>query len=292
MSIIHTIILIMMTGLWVNKTLAVDVASADARVVSVIGRAFIDKKPLGEGATVAIGGQIETAENSAVKLLMPDRTILDIGASSRYRLNEYSVTANTRKAEMTLEMGSVRASVMKKMGAAQSKFYIRTKASVLAVRGTEFSVEVRDKEHTVTVSEGKVDVMDPSTLKLLGELPIGYQATLQLNKIQISSIGPAKAQGVVGEFTVVDPTFHRTVVHTPESPALDSVIILVRSTSETPKQSSVTLDDIPAALGGDLATGTSPIPGMVTIPGGSAASIGNGSGVSPTASIQIRLGNP
>ena len=131
-------------------------------VVTVNGQVTIKSKALASGAPIYPDDEVLTGENSSAKFLMVDKSIIDLGASTSFKFDDYrDGEGDSRQADLTLNLGTVRASVTKKLDE-KSKFYIRTKSSVLAVRGTEFLAkhEVKDGKVTeqVTVGSGKVEM--------------------------------------------------------------------------------------------------------------------------------------
>lgn len=109
---------------------------------------------MGYGDPVYAGEVIRTETSSRVKILMTDRSIIDIGEDSAIRIRTYpSNLASDGDRNLDLELGSVRASV-KKTQSGKGKFFIRTKSSVLAVRGTEVIMD----QNTATCVTGSADI--------------------------------------------------------------------------------------------------------------------------------------
>lgn len=153
-----------------------------ARAVSVSGKVLVRGEGAGTQMTFLKTGDklfkgtiLNTGSNGAVKLLMTDRTILDLGPSSLFKVNDYQVQAGNvgdRTVDMSLDYGSVRASVNEKISSNKGKFTIRTKAATMGVRGTEFvvnsalpvknaaGVATEPPKTSITVMHGKVEVAD------------------------------------------------------------------------------------------------------------------------------------
>lgn len=149
-----------------------------ARAVSVSGKVLMR----GEGSTTAQmaflkagdrlykGAIVNTGSDGAVKLLMTDRTIIDLGPSSLFKMNDYQLgKVGDRKVDLSLDYGQVRASVNEKLTSDKGKFTIRTKTATMGVRGTEFVVNAPvtslennsdPKTTSLTVMHGKVEVID------------------------------------------------------------------------------------------------------------------------------------
>jgi len=120
-------------------------------VVNISGKVLVrnenagaqDKmKALKAGDSFAEGTIINTGSNGSAKLLMSDKTIMDIGPSTLFKVDEYELKNkdySNRKVEVSMDYGKVRASVNRKISE-RGKFRFKTKAATMGVRGTEFIV--------------------------------------------------------------------------------------------------------------------------------------------------------
>ena len=159
-------------------------------IVSVKGTVFIRQdKSTGRqpasppkaipGEKVYAGDVINTSSDGGVKILMKDKTIVDIGASTLFKLDEYlQRNGGNRKAKIDLAFGKLRVSVTKKLQG-DGKFEVKTKSATMGVRGTEFIVKedlpdrlskndksssvdaAKSQKTEITVVQGKVDVSTP-----------------------------------------------------------------------------------------------------------------------------------
>jgi hypothetical protein len=156
-------------------------AKANAgRAVTMIGRVLVRNEgepnaPVRElkvGDSVHPGDIVNTRSDATAKLIMIDKSIVDLGASTLFKVDEWvSNNITDRKVALTLGYGKIRASVSTPVGP-KGKFTIKTKAATMGVRGTEFIVssdvtetggsEKDGKPITtqVTVVHGKVEVFD------------------------------------------------------------------------------------------------------------------------------------
>ena len=121
---------------------------ASGKVVSISGRVLSrndrDKTPhmnfMKTGDAIAPGTIINTDSTSSVKLLMSDKTILDLGPSTLFKINEYKLNGGAnREVGLQMDYGKIRASVNTPVGA-KGKFTVKTRTASMGVRGTEFSV--------------------------------------------------------------------------------------------------------------------------------------------------------
>lgn len=208
-------------------------------VVTLNGSVTVKTKQLQAGAPIFPNDEVLTGENSAAKFLMVDKSIIDLGASTSFKFEDYRDGENeSRQAELSLEFGSVRASVTKKLDE-KSKFHIRTKSSVLAVRGTEFLAKYETKDgkvtEQVTVGSGRVEMNTGGRMVALnpgnqynatgtipnkeqsgsGNASSGSGGTSQEEKPalkgEVTTLAPEKLTETLKEAKVEDKTFVETV---------------------------------------------------------------------------------
>jgi len=92
------------------------------------------------GDAIEKGEIINTDSRASIKLLMSDRSIVDLGPSSLFKVDEYQLkNGPDRDVQMSLDYGTTRMSVNRPVGD-KGKFVIRTKSATMGVRGTEFIV--------------------------------------------------------------------------------------------------------------------------------------------------------
>jgi len=161
------------TGL---NTLEAYAACSAGRVFAVSGSVLIRSLGVGGAAArvakvgdcVERGSVINTASNGKAKLLLEDRSIIDIGGSTSYHFEELKLadkgSLDNRDVSMSIDYGKVRASVNAPIKG-QGKFRVRTRAATMGVRGTEFVVDAGSPlqsgdqaSSSVTVLSGRVDV--------------------------------------------------------------------------------------------------------------------------------------
>jgi hypothetical protein len=158
------------------------------QAVNVTGRVLVrnedQSKPtltvLKSGDTITQGTVLNTSSIGNAKLLMSDKTVLDLGPSTLFKVKEYQLKkGEDRTVEMSMGYGKIRASVNSPVGP-RGKFTIKTRSATMGVRGTEFVISaglgatVKSAEKAIsmagqtqiTVIKGKVDVL---TTPLAGE---------------------------------------------------------------------------------------------------------------------------
>jgi hypothetical protein len=164
------------------------------KVVSVDGKVLIRQdgssgggfmKP---GIEVKEGDVINTASDGKAKILLQDKTILDIGPSALFKVEKFRPNhGGDRNVDLSMPYGTTRVSVSQPI-ASKGKFQIRTKTATMGVRGTEFVVQAeipatlhapakqdgggeggakaapaKAPETKITVIQGKVAVDQPAT---------------------------------------------------------------------------------------------------------------------------------
>lgn len=160
-------------------------------VVSVSNRVLVRNASQPEGGvrvlkvgnSVFRGDVINTSSNSSLKLLMKDQSIVDLGASTLFKVDEFKLNqVSDRDVKLSMMYGKVRASINKKVGK-NGKFKIRTRSATMGVRGTELVIlsdlsdsgteakssnpataasATQEAKTQIIVLEGKVEVDVPS----------------------------------------------------------------------------------------------------------------------------------
>jgi hypothetical protein len=219
-----------------------------ARAISVAGQVSIRKSAQAEAAGHALRSGdaifaddvIKTSGAGSLKLLFSDKTVLDLGPSSLFRVNEYKLKGgDDREVTMSLDYGKIRAAVNTPVGA-KGKFLIRTKTTTMGVRGTEFVVASDLKAGTgtgagqqsvkteITVVHGLVEVTDRAAppgappvavgagKQLVSAGAVSGERVLQRSSAsaapQVVDVPPAQMKSIVAEAKVEDKTFKQAVV--------------------------------------------------------------------------------
>jgi hypothetical protein len=225
-------------------TLATTACAAEeeyiARAVSVSGKVLargegggsVQMTFLKPGDKLFKGSIVNTGSDGAVKLLMTDRTILDLGPSSLFKMNDYQVKkgeVGDRKVDMSLDYGTVRASVNEKLTSSKGKFTIRTKAATMGVRGTEFVINApvpakgdgaEPPKMSLTVMHGKVEVADTNAAPGAPVIPVtpGLQFAKSGDGIgQVAQLGTAETAKIKNEAFQKDMTFMQAVSFDPST---------------------------------------------------------------------------
>jgi hypothetical protein len=205
---------------------------------------------------------INTDSNGSVKILFQDQSIMDLGQSSLFKVEEFENKPNPeeRKVEMSLGYGRIRAAINQKIGTL-GKFKIKTRAATMGVRGTEFYVmsEIEDSpagkgsegtsgtdqslKTQVVVTEGKVEVSAPKGsepsagfAKPVEVLP-GEKFTASLDLVEdkdsgrapasvasaVEKVAPEEMKTVVDQGKLKDTTFTQSIqIEAPTNSSSDS----------------------------------------------------------------------
>jgi hypothetical protein len=205
---------------------------------------------------------INTDSNGSVKILFQDQSIMDLGQSSLFKVEQFENKGKSedRKVEMSLSYGKIRAAINQKIGTL-GKFKIKTRAATMGVRGTEFYVmsdidsnvvgrESRGNSSAgasevpqtkIVVTEGKVEVaaargpeasagFEKPVAVLPGEK---FTATLDLNEDHagarspasvpvVEKVAPEEMKAVVSDVKLKDTTFVQAIQIEAPPPAVSS----------------------------------------------------------------------
>ena len=187
----------MMAAAGVFSAWSVFAANGVGKVVSVSGKVMArvegaDKGRKGIPATrflkagdeILQSDVINTGSDSSVKILFSDQSIMDLGPSTLFKVEEFQnnkADPEARKVEMSLAYGRIRAAINQKVGK-EGKFKVRTHAATMGVRGTEFYVNAGSADSLKTGVDSKADSKPPVTELVVTE-----------GKVEaVKSGGPAK----------------------------------------------------------------------------------------------------
>jgi uncharacterized membrane protein YgcG len=145
--------------------LAAEEAQPPSYQLTVVERKLFRDSPapetqLDSGASVTAGDLLRTGARSSAEILCPEAAArFRIAAKTRARL-----ASEAPGVLLELEEGRLHA-LFEKLGDGPAERLVTTPSAVLAVRGTEYGVEVDGKgDTTVTVFEGEVEVVDVGRL--------------------------------------------------------------------------------------------------------------------------------
>ena len=150
-------------------------------VISVQGTAFLATRSgmepfkLIRGTRLYVLNQIKTEKNTKVRILLGQKSILDIGSSTAITLQGSS--AKQEGPAVNLKLGRIWAKVIKALTPTPN-FRIITQHAVVGIRGTEFFVDYDKSDKTqVTVVDGAVE-LSGKNFPVTKRLEAGFQGTL------------------------------------------------------------------------------------------------------------------
>ncbi len=92
------------------------------------------------GLPLVPGDVINTSSSGTAKILMKDKSIVDLGGSTLFKIDEFKMqNEKDRTVALSLPYGKMRASVNVPVGP-RGKFTVRSRSATMGVRGTEFLV--------------------------------------------------------------------------------------------------------------------------------------------------------
>lgn len=211
----YFVTVLVLSTLFQHVALAAQKVPADnvGRVLSLRGvatvrqRTALDKKSqqLKRGDYLSAGSMVRTGLNSAVRLLMKDKSILDLGPSTHITLARYDVDAASRKRSVGLHVfvGRLWARVTS-VFQGEKNYEVFTANAVAGVRGTELVVDVElSGQSQVTCVEGAVEVLNrlDGASQMLGALdrsqvdPGGLMRQTQITPIEVQQMAASVNSG-------------------------------------------------------------------------------------------------
>ena len=108
-----------------------------------------------EGSVVLLGDIFETGDDSGVKILLDDDSLLSLGDNTKYEFNEFIYTPETRESLSNITKGQIRAIIRKVKGDNADIKFITPTASA-GIKGTTLFIDA--DENIFAVKEGIVAV--------------------------------------------------------------------------------------------------------------------------------------
>ena len=128
---------------------------------------------LENGGPIVLGDQLRTGPEGKLKLLFRDDSVLTLGPSSTLTLDE-QVAGGPPSSRFTLAVGTLRAIVTERYGAAGARFEVSTPTAIAGVHGTGFIASFDDKDDKTTV----VGLFDTTLVRPAGTAPGAHEVRL------------------------------------------------------------------------------------------------------------------
>ena len=142
-------------------------------------------KPLASGNIVAVGDVVRTGKDGQAEFTWADKTRWKLAPNTQLVVAKASLnsTKKTEVSQFRLDAGKVFVRIVKSL-TPDSKFEVETPTAVAAVRGTVFSVEVKDGKTNVETFAGHVRVSSEGQQKMVdpGEAGTAGAGAIQLEK--------------------------------------------------------------------------------------------------------------
>ena len=150
---IAAIITVFMISSAVKAQDSVGIVTALQGVVNVSDSSGI--KQLSQGDNIFMGDIIETGEDSGVKIVFNDESMISLGDNTVFEINEFVYTPTQRKAISNITKGKMRA-IIKNLKGGNSDVEFNTPNAVAGIKGTTLYINA-DKA-LFCVREGEVEV--------------------------------------------------------------------------------------------------------------------------------------
>jgi len=101
------------------------------------------------GSSVMVSDRVSTGNDGSVGITLRDNTMLSAGPNSTLELNKFLFDSTTHQGEInaTVKRGTLAVISGKVAAAAPTRVSFNTPTATLGVRGTEFVIEVADREN-------------------------------------------------------------------------------------------------------------------------------------------------
>ncbi|MFL5815315.1 MAG: FecR domain-containing protein [Bdellovibrionia bacterium] len=119
------------------------------------------------GDVIYIKDVINTGSDGRIKVLMKDKSIIDLGPSALFKIDDFKGKkgAADREVDVSMVYGTMRAAVTQKLEG-KGKFKVKTPSATMGVRGTEFVVksEVSDLKDVGKLLKNTSGTLPPAAL--------------------------------------------------------------------------------------------------------------------------------
>lgn len=123
--------------------------NGQATVISTEGSETVEK-----GTQVFLGDRLETGDDSGLKILFNDDSLISLGANATLEITEFVYTPTERKSLSNLVKGKLKG-IIQKIPGAETDIEFATPNAVAGIKGTELYI---DALGTVYASEGEIRV--------------------------------------------------------------------------------------------------------------------------------------
>jgi hypothetical protein len=153
-----------------ESSVAGDVVSVSGTVLlrsDANGASSAKMRTAKSGDVIYIQDVINTGSDGRIKVLMKDKSIIDLGPSALFRVDDFKGKkgASDREVEVSMVYGTMRAAVTQKLEG-KGKFKVKTPSATMGVRGTEFVVksEVSDLKEANKLLRNSSGTLPPAAI--------------------------------------------------------------------------------------------------------------------------------
>lgn len=139
-----------------------------AKISTIVGDAMIQRGTkefkVNLGTLLEKNDIITTKSNSKLQIIFNDNTIVTVGKSSKFNINDYifdEKTPQNSKTDFQLLKGTFRVITGKIGKINRDKFKLKVKSATIGIRGTNFIVRLERQGFYVTVTDGGVYITHP-----------------------------------------------------------------------------------------------------------------------------------
>lgn len=155
-------------------------------------------RPVAPGTVLPVNALVRTADQSMVRLVLSDKSVLVLGPGTVLGLSRLSIEKGCATGTMRLYLGLLRAKIEKISVSHDYTFH--TPVAIASVRGTEFVLEARNSGRSyIAVVEGSVAV---SAVKPAGEASVPAVMVADKQQLDIAPEKPLPKPAVLEERTI------------------------------------------------------------------------------------------
>ena len=155
-----------------------------------------------KGTPIEVKDLLETQQRSKVQVILHDETVITIGPKSSYYFETYQEGGDTA-VMMELKHGFFKIVTGKIGKIAPERFKVKTQASTIGIRGTQFMASVQKEKEMIACSRGALVV---ETEQTTFELPAGMMLLYEsgrwsMQQLDTEHFSPLLTQGAVTQKT-------------------------------------------------------------------------------------------
>lgn len=132
--------------------------SGKLKVEALTGDAKVNGRALVAGDEVAAGAELETAEGAALRLRLPDGSLVNVMQGTQLQIEKLDTQLGEKFSTLLRLVTGQIETFKRKYPQDQSEMHIRTRGATIGVRGTHFRVRQDEQRSYAEIEEGLVNV--------------------------------------------------------------------------------------------------------------------------------------